>query len=974
MRGGAFDYATAALASLAVRSRRPVREVDELVASSPVRRFRCEVVVPSEYAWLEFDGTSEALVLLDGEPWCGVNPFHTLVPLPGPVGRRVEVSVERVPTGLMGRRSGDGSLGEVFLLEVDPVAIRVLWDLEVAREWIGRMTPGRQRRWGAALRRALAPLLAQAPLAGAVEALAWRVDAPAEEEGLRQALAAGTVEGLLVLDDAARGALVATLAVGLGELLARLSGEPGFAPGSPILALGHAHIDLAWLWPMAETRRKLVRTMASQVRLLEQHPSLRVVLSTAQYWRWLVEDAPSLATAIRGFIAEGRILAHTALWVESDAELVGAPTLLANLALGVRTTLEELGGTRPRVAFLPDTFGFAGGVPSLLAEAGIELLVTTKLVWNDTTEFPFAEAHWVGPDGRGVGLVVAGRNERGYNAPLTLADLERAVVGHEVHGGLGPVWYLFGHGDGGGGPDAGMAERLVRYRALLGPGRFVEKAELPGPWAPTVAGELYLERHRATPTKRTRTKERYGAAERLRLCADVWGCEESSLDAWEPIVRSSFHDVLPGSGIAEVEQDALGELEAACGRAEETLRRAVSAVFGAGEGVAVVNTARAPLPPSRVMLAGGARLEVPPLAPFEAVVLERAAARPVAHEPACCGTVPARRELGELEVALGARLEELLWGGRALLAAPAGLVAYRQHPADFDAWELVAPEERTPLDIEVIECRVEEASAARLAVVATLAVGASTITQRLWVDAALGPVVVVEGHARLREPRVVLAFELPTALEAPVVWRRGLWGTDPLATRGRTPADAARYEWVAHGAVRLAEGDLGVTLAAGSRYGFSAQGRCLGVTLAATSLYPDPDADREVDWRLAVVVGEGPWWEANLEGWAAWCAGAAWVLEGMGAPGSRHRPVVLDDAVEVLWWERRASTELLVVLGERRGRGRLVRLRLGRSLARAWRASFPEGEALAPLEVDAQGELALWLGACEVATLRLELV
>jgi len=973
---GALEYALAALTALAELGRTPIEGHLDTGPEGPIRTWAGEVHAPCNAPILEVPGEFQAAVLLEGVLVGGLDGYHRRVLLPLDAGNGGCLELAIVPFGLMGVPVEVGQ-PSAWLIEHDPLAAGCAADLEVLMEWMihAAPSPGWRRALGERLHEVLRPLLRHPVLTDAIRRHADRPGAPAEEAPLRAHLARGDELGLRTIAPDARAAILTAVAEGLDATYSWLSASLPRGPGRAVV-LGHAHLDLAWLWPMAETRRKLVRTLANQVALLERYNDWRFVLSSGQYLAWATEE-PALAGPLQRAIARERIEPAGALWIESDAELTGPETLLSSLSLGVHMT-KRLGVRRPRVAFLPDTFGFAAGLPTILCEAGVELVVTTKLTWNDRNLFPYAEARWVGPDGRTVGLVVSGRNQDGYNAPLTIADLARALAGHESAGGRGPVLYLFGHGDGGGGPDEAMLERLARYRRLpclpeLTDGALDALLPLPAD-ASEIAGELYLERHRATPTQRSATKAAFVEAEALALTADAWSLAGGIDDApwWEAIARASFHDVLPGSGINDVERDALRELEAAALAARARVDDAARQRLPTGdEALVVVNPTSRSLPSCWICVEGPDGEEVhtlPALAPFEAAALSPEALRPqVAKQP-----LPLELTSGPLSVRIDAGgITQLSWRGRELLAAPAGLVAYRQHPHDFDAWELVAPEERTPIPIEPVTARLERAGSVTV-VHLEQRVGESLVDLRITLEET-APIVLVEGSVDDLERRLVIAFDVPTRLVAPVIWRQGLWGVDPIPTRPHTPIDEARFEWVAHGFADLAEGEVGLALCGGHRFGYHAQGSLVGVTLAAAPLFPDPTAQSHAAWRIGLVAHDGDWRNGRVPGWASFVRTPPVVLgrHRLG-PGSA-RPIALAHGVRLL-----AAAQLqdgdgdwLVVLGEELGAARFVQVCPARQVRAAWRADYPEGARSELLEIDEHGSLRLWLRAFEVATLRL---
>ena len=341
---------------------------------------------------------------------------------------------------------------------------------------------------------------------------------------------------------------------------------------------GHAHIDLAWLWPVAETRRKGQRTFGTVLDLMERYPDFTFNQSSAQLYAWIEEDAPDLLERVKERVAEGRWEPIGGSWVEPDSQITGGEAYVRQLLYGQRA-FEAWFGKRSTVAWLPDVFGFSGAIPQLLRGAGIDGFFTIKLNWNEENRFPYDLFTWEGIDGSRVTANMF-RNlppAHGYNgniAPLDTLGTWRNFAGKRQH----PESLLaFGWGDGGGGPSARMLENYARIREFPALPRLrmahIEEyfASLPETGLPVWVGELYLEFHRGTLTTQARTKQLNRAGEHRLLEAEAFATiaqlsgfpypHDEIETAWKTLLLNQFHDIIPGSSIAEVYQDTVPELE-----------------------------------------------------------------------------------------------------------------------------------------------------------------------------------------------------------------------------------------------------------------------------------------------------------------------------------------------------------------------------------------------------------------------------
>jgi alpha-mannosidase len=399
---------------------------------------------------------------------------------------------------------------------------------------------------------------------------------------------------------------------------------------------GHAHIDLAWLWPLEETRRKDRRTFWSVVSLLDRHPEFRFVQSMAQHYEFVEQDDPDLFARIREKVAAGTWEPVGGMWVECDANLPSGESLVRQLLYAQRY-FEDHFGSRHTVCWLPDCFGFTPALPQLLRGAGIDSFFTIKLTWSETNRFPYDLFWWEGLDGTRV-LAHLYENPGGAFANdvrVTTSEMEGGAVVHSLdtllvdrpylsfmggyNGDTGPItllstWRNFrakhanpevllsiGYGDGGGGPTHEMVEQghevahlpvvpEVRYDTV---GEFFartrERIESSGVTLPAWVGELYLEFHRGTLTTQSAIKRLHRRAEHDLVAAETVAALDAMLGGttptsltpqWKVLLRNQFHDILPGSSIREVNETAEAELAGVVAEAAQAIDGRLDALAG----------------------------------------------------------------------------------------------------------------------------------------------------------------------------------------------------------------------------------------------------------------------------------------------------------------------------------------------------------------------------------------------------------
>ncbi|HEX4788804.1 MAG TPA: glycoside hydrolase family 38 C-terminal domain-containing protein [Actinospica sp.] len=375
--------------------------------------------------------------------------------------------------------------------------------------------------------------------------------------------------------------------------LAGMLSRPAYASAHRISAVGHAHIDSAWLWPLRETVRKCVRTFANVLSLTEEYPELIFACSSAQQYAWVKQHRPELFERIRKAVGEGSFVPVGGMWVEADGNLPGGEALARQLVHGRRFFAEEFGVEQDGV-WLPDSFGYTAAYPQLARLAGAEWFLSQKLHWSETNQLPHHTFEWEGIDG--TRILTHFPPIDSYNAELTGRQLAHAQANFADKGVATVSLAPFGHGDGGGGPTREMLERARRLRDLEGsprvriqaPSDFFREAGAELAKAPVWRGELYLEYHRGTYTSQARTKRGNRRAEALLREAELWSAtaalrsgapypHEELDELWRQVLLHQFHDILPGTSIAWVHREA----EQVYGRIHERLEALISAAAAA---------------------------------------------------------------------------------------------------------------------------------------------------------------------------------------------------------------------------------------------------------------------------------------------------------------------------------------------------------------------------------------------------------
>ncbi|REE86470.1 alpha-mannosidase [Paenibacillus taihuensis] len=376
--------------------------------------------------------------------------------------------------------------------------------------------------------------------------------------------------------------------------------------------VGQSHIDIAWLWPVRETVRKVSRTFSTMTSLMEEYPDFVYSQSQPLLYAWVKERDPALYAKIKRAVAENRWELVGGMWIEPDLNIPSGESLVRQLLHGQLFYSEEF-GKRATIEWLPDTFGYSASLPQLLKLAGMDYFMTTKLNWNDTNKFPHELFRWVGIDGTAIVSYL----NHGVNEHTRPKDVKEHWEAYRQKDKLGELMLLYGHGDGGGGVTREMVEFV--HRSDLMPGLPVSNFSTAGAFFDSVSqvaeelpewhGDLYLELHRGTLTTHGRNKRYNRKAEVLYRDAEIWStfarlyagasddvtaaaaaaaAVKSLEKGWKLMLLNQFHDIIPGTAITESYVTSAAEYEEVFAIGKQELNRALRTIAGqvvAGAGV-----------------------------------------------------------------------------------------------------------------------------------------------------------------------------------------------------------------------------------------------------------------------------------------------------------------------------------------------------------------------------------------------------
>jgi alpha-mannosidase len=674
---------------------------------------------------------------------------------------------------------------------------------------------------------------------------------------------------------------------------------------------GHAHIDLAWLWPLDETRRKARRTFHNVISLMERYPELRFNQSSAQLYAWIEQNDQSLFEKIRQRVSDGSWEIVGGMWVEPDGNLPAGESWARQLLFGQKY-FETRFGKRARVAWLPDSFGFTGNLPQLLKSAGIPYFFTHKLTWNERNQFPYDLYWWEGIDGSRVLAHSFNNPETGYNARLTAQEVGETWRNFEAKRRHDCTLLAFGYGDGGGGPSSDMLERFARLKEFPGLPRlqmgsvaeFYER--VPKENLPVWVGEQYLECHRATYTTQARVKSLHRQLEHALVEAETAATLAFVLDQqpypneqlhrlWEVLLLNEFHDILPGSSIHSVYQTAHIQLSASL---EESARLRTAALAGicsqanlrpaesqgsiwnldlfdrllvgeipvdAGREFQLLTTDGREVPSQRLdgnrILLESEGITIPALGAVSVAAFER----PQTAIPA--PLMATTRELENRYLRVRFREDGGLASiydkesGREVIAGRGHqLWLYTDLPRQFDAWDIDSTYFEEGVELVSSSSPVlTESGPLRGSLRVAYRHDAIEIVQTYRLR-RLSRTLEIHNSVHWSGRRRMLRAIIPLEIRTHEMWAETAFGAVARLNNRNTPWDQARFEVPAHGWVDLSEPSYGVSVLNNGKYGHSANGNILGISLLRSPIYPDPYADEgDHEFLYAIYPHRGTW-------------------------------------------------------------------------------------------------------------------
>lgn len=653
-----------------------------------------------------------------------------------------------------------------------------------------------------------------------------------------------------------------------------------------VYAIGNCHIDTCWLWPWAETKRKVARSWSNQCDLLDRYPEYRFVASQAQQYKWLEQLYPSLYDRVKAKVKKGTFQTVGGSWVEHDTNMPSGESLVRQFLYGQRF-FESHFGDRCTTFWLPDTFGYSSQLPQLCRLAGMSRFFTQKLSWNNINNFPHTTFNWVSLDGSQVLCHMSPAET--YTAEAHFGDVKRSVSQHKSMDQDATSLLAFGKGDGGGGPTFQQIEKLRRCRGIsdnvgllprvkMGDSvedffaRLEKKAES-GTKFVTWYGELYFELHRGTYTTQANNKLNNRKSEimlhDIEYLATLASIKDSSYkypkkdidDMWENTLLCQFHDCLPGSCI-EMCYDDSDELYAKVFETGEKVLKAALSTLGFSrelsgqEDNVAINTL--PWHRAEIVKLPGASSKGHEYALVDGT-LGVASVRTLSSSAKSTASI---KEIGKGVFQMSNRHYKLEVEGGTItslidltvnreIVAKGGkanqLVIFDDKPLYWQAWDVEVYHLESREELHAGRTEILEQGPHRVSVITE-----TKISEHSWVKTTISLAASVEGQpsyvemaseVEWRENMKFLKVEFPVDIINTEASYETQYGIIRRPTHYNTSWDMAKFEVCCHKWADLSENGYGVSILNDSKYGFATCGNMMRLSLLRAPKAPDAHAD-----------------------------------------------------------------------------------------------------------------------------------
>ncbi|MGI6701064.1 MAG: glycoside hydrolase family 38 C-terminal domain-containing protein [Christensenellales bacterium] len=629
---------------------------------------------------------------------------------------------------------------------------------------------------------------------------------------------------------------------------------------------GHAHLDLAWMWPIRETKRKAVRTFANQLDLIEKNPEYIYCASQPQMYKWVKELQPGLYNRVQSAVKDGNIEPVGGMWVEPDCNVPSGESLVRQFLLGKRFFLKEFDKDM-KILFLPDVFGFNGNLPQIMKKCGVEYFLTTKMSWNEYNAFPYHSYVWEGIDGSAV---LAHMPPSGnYNADLTAYMIEKTYsVYKEKFTGIAGM--LFGAGDGGGGPSEVQVEMLTRQKSLDGMKKLKPSSQIDfflelskqRDKLPVYKGELYLEKHNGTYTTQAKTKYYNRKIENMLHDTELLAAiayvtknypypHEKINSIWEEMLLYQFHDILPGSSITRVYNEC-NQRYAEMLKMLESLQSELFKALSEGDGLSVINTTSFA---RNEWVSHNNTWYKAEIKPYSSQELKAGKADAVSYDESGIYSDKLSVKFNDEGIIISIVDKE---SGKEFAGGEMNrLSVYKDKKLFFNAWDIdpgYINKQKGKFKLMGVNTYVDGPKVIRRQF---MLFNKSAITQEIILTESC-PYLEFKTKVNWQEDKLMLRADFKPSVFAPEATSNIQFGNIRRSTSTADRKGYASYEICAHKWVDVSADGYGISLINDCKYGHRVKDGLISLNLLRSTVYPDKTADRgEHTFNYAIYPHKG---------------------------------------------------------------------------------------------------------------------
>jgi len=655
--------------------------------------------------------------------------------------------------------------------------------------------------------------------------------------------------------------------------------KPASASDLKVSAIGHAHIDTGWLWPVRETIRKCARTFATQLDLIEKYPDYIFGASQPQHYQFMKNHYPAIYSQIKEAVKKGQLELQGGMWVEADCNLISGESMVRQLLHGKNFFMDEFGKDVNNL-WLPDVFGYSAALPQLLKKAGIDYFLTQKLSWSQFNEFPHHTFNWRGIDG--TEILTHFPPENTYNSELDTEFLVPAQTHFKEKDKIDEFISLFGVGDGGGGPKPENIELGRRMADLENSPRvtfdtaknFFDRLSNYENDVETWVGELYLELHRGTLTTHGLVKKQNRKLEwKLHAVELLWSClplenyPSEELDGlWKKLLINQFHDIIPGSSINMVYQTTYKEYEEIHQDSDSLIALAGQSLFEQdSDSFVLANTLSYPwkgmvnipesfhgflitdesgekIPTQKIKQSVCTHVELEPLS-----FTTFKKGEPIQQDMVQGHGLTLENDLIRYEFHRNGQIISAIDKEcqKEILEKPGNILSlYEDRPNDWDAWDVDFFYRDALLEIaEATDTMPGSTGDVVKELHLSFSIGKSKIKQRVSLQ-PYSKRLDFDTTVDWKEKHKMIRVHFPVNVKSEQASFDIQYGHVKRNTHRNTSWDKAKFEVVGHKYADLSDHDYGVALMNDCKYGYMVHDNILDLNLLRSPNNPDPDADQ----------------------------------------------------------------------------------------------------------------------------------